>query len=115
MEHPKTTAPNESMLEKIPSRENILVEIRKRCEGATVVRELSDHDGIYLLEAREQGDKPGEFTDYIYQRRGSFPNKNAATTTVLERVFFENDIPCGGDVLAEHDDATGEWVNKITP
>ncbi|MFA6494895.1 MAG: hypothetical protein WC246_00820 [Candidatus Paceibacterota bacterium] len=103
---------NEQGKEHIPAREEILAQIHERCESAEIIRELADTDGVYLLEAREQGKKPGEFTDYIYQRKGTFPGHNDAEKTVLEKVYFEDDMPCGGDIIAEYDDTTRTWIEK---
>lgn len=101
---------NERGNERIPSREDVLAQIQKRYEKAEVLRELADADGIYLLEVREPGEKTGEFTDYVYQRKGKFPGGNEAANTVLEKIYFVDDIPCGGDIIAEYDSGTGEWI-----
>ncbi|MDO8302487.1 MAG: hypothetical protein Q7T18_04510 [Sedimentisphaerales bacterium] len=98
--------------EHIPTGEQVMEQIKRRCEKAEFVRELKDDKGnIYLFEAQELGEKSGEFTLYAYQRAGTF-GKNSAAATVIEKVYFENDMPVGGDIVAEHNDATGEWVEK---
>ena len=99
--------------ECILTREDILGEIRRRSERAEVIREPADDDGIYLLEASEEGESAGESTHYIYKRKGIFPDKNEAVRTVLEKVYFINDVACGGCTLANYDNAMGEWVEKL--
>jgi hypothetical protein len=111
MHSPEEINKKEQGIEGIPSRENIIAQIQKYYEGATILRELSDEEGIYLLEANELGEKEGESTLYLYQRIGNF-GKNAAAKTVIEKIYFKNDIPYGGDIIAEYDEATGEWIEK---
>lgn len=111
MHNPGEINKKEQGIEGIPSRENIIAQIQKHHKGATVLRELSDGKGIYLLEVSESGEKAGESTLYLYQRIGNF-GKNAAAKTVIEKIYFKNDIPYGGDIIAEYDEATGEWIEK---
>lgn len=101
---------HEGSPERIPSREEVLVEIRKRCQEAEVFNELSDEEGIYVLEARMAGEASGEFTDYVYQRKGVFPGGYGAASTVLERIDCVDGEPCGGEIVAEYNSATGEWT-----
>ena len=102
--------PIEQGNERIPTREDILAQIRTRCEGAAVIRELSDTEGVYLLETRKQGEKPGESTEYTYQRKGVFPNKIESAATVLQVFYCADDVPLSGEIIAEYDTATGEWI-----
>jgi len=109
MKSPEDTL-NEHGSERIPTREDILTQIQKRCEGAELFQELSDDDGIYLLFARKQDEKPGEFTELIYQRKGEFPS-SASPVTCLEKVCYRDNEPYWGENVAEYDSATGEWID----
>ena len=111
MTNPEETAKAEQGKERIFTGEEVMEQIRKHCEKAEFLRELKDGDGIYLFEAKEPGEKSGEYTIYLYKRKGTF-GKNSAAKTVLEKVYFENDIACGGDTIANYDEATGEWIEK---
>ena len=96
----------ENNLEQIPTKETVLEIIKGFDENATIVREESDEQGLYLLEANLKGEKPGEYTQYQYMREGKF-KEGASVETVIHVVFYEDDIPCGG-----HDVATcrgGNW------
>lgn len=101
----------ESSAEKILTGEEVMEQIKKRFDRAEFVRELKDEDGVYLLEAQERGKNPGEFTLYVYQRVGNF-GKYSSIATILEKLYFENDIPVGGDSVAEYDNSTGVWTDK---
>ncbi len=99
----------ESSNEQIPSRENILAEIHKLCKGGEVIKERANDDGIYLLEVIESGEKPGESTLYIYQRKGKF-GINLMDKTSVEKIYMMDDIPYRGEVVSEYDETTGEWA-----
>lgn len=111
MNNPEDLPKVEQGSEHIPTREDVLAEIKKWCEKGEVVKELSDERGVYILEIIEPGEKSGESTLYAYQRAGTF-GKNSAVATVIEKVYLVDDIPVGGDIIAEHNDATGEWIEK---
>ena len=111
MTNPEEVLKAEQGGERIFTGEEIMEQIKKRCEKAEFLRELKDGDGIYLFEAKEPGEKSGEYTIYLYKRKGTF-GKNSAAKTVIEKLYFENDFPCGGDTIADYDEATGEWVEK---
>ena len=101
----------EGSAEKILTGEEVMEQIKKRFDKAEFVRELKDENGLYLLEAQERGETSGEFTLYVYQRKGNF-GKYSSIATTLEKVYFENDGPIGGDLIAEYDISTGEWIDK---
>lgn len=81
-------------------------------EGGKPERELSDGLGLYLVEVSVPGDKSGEVKLYEYKRKGEFPNNNAAAETVINVVYFENDMPVGGDSVAQFNYGTNEWEAK---
>lgn len=89
-----------------PSREEILEIIGQHIEGYAIERELSDSEGVYLLEARVAGEKPGEVTEYRYHRQGE---AGKSTQTVLYVTYYEDDIPVGGTTVANYNEKTGAW------
>ncbi len=107
----KESPEGEQGKERIPLREEIMSLIGKRCENPVVFNEPSDEQGIYLLEARS----PDGETEYVYRRKGTFPGNREAVKTVLEVVYCDDGMPCGGDTLAEYNDAEGVWVEKNKP
>jgi hypothetical protein len=108
MEDPGTSR-QEKTLEYLPAKEEVLLEIAKYCENPTVKRELSDERGLYLLEVEIPGDKPGETTEYIYQRKGKAPNGTAPLETVIDITYFVDGVPLGGHSVAEYDTKANTW------
>lgn len=108
-EGPPRTAPQEKSIEHIPTKEEVLLEIAKHCENPTVKRELSDEKGVYLLEVEIPGAKPGETTEYIYQRKGEFPNGSKAMADVLNVTYFEDGMPVGGESVSTYNPDTKKW------
>ncbi|HEU0048139.1 MAG TPA: hypothetical protein VFQ43_11100 [Nitrososphaera sp.] len=88
------------------SREEVLKAIEQHVEGYTIERELSDAKGLYLLEARVVGEKPGKVTEYRYHRQGE---AGKSTQTVIYVTYYENDIPVGGATVANYNEKTRAW------
>ncbi len=106
---PKTTPKQEGKeTEHVLSREEVLEAITQHVEGYTIERELSDAEGVYLLEARVVGEKPGEVTEYRYQRKGEF-GRNQSLQTAIHVAYYEDDMPVGGTTIANYNETTGEW------
>ncbi|MEY2664749.1 MAG: hypothetical protein RIT04_557 [Candidatus Parcubacteria bacterium] len=105
----------ENMVEKAPerilSKEEVLEAIRYYAENAEAARELSDEQGLYLFEAKIAGEKPGETTQFEYMRKGVFSNQNETSETVIHKVYYENEIPVGGEQVAFYRYETEEWVH----
>jgi hypothetical protein len=97
--------------ERILSKEEVLEVIARYGENAEFVRELSDEQGLYLLEAKIEGKEPGEVIQYEYMRKGRFPNHNEASETALHVVYYQDEIPVGGDKIAVYNSETGEWID----
>lgn len=96
--------------ERIPTKDEVLEMIARIAENAVPVRELSDEQGLYLLETKIEGDTPGETTQYEYRRKGQFPNGNQSLETVIHVVFYQDEVPCGGHDLVNYNSETGEWI-----
>ncbi len=106
MENPIERGP-----EQIPTREQVLKEIARHAEGAAFVRELSDEQGLYLLEVKIEGEKPGEIIQYEYMRKGRFQGVGQSSETAIHVVYYENDVPTNGQKIAIYNAESGEWVN----
>ena len=102
------SSPQEKTPKQILEREDILEAIEQYLKGYTIERELSGEKGIYLLEARVAGEKPGEVIEYRYQRKGSF-GRNQSLQTVVQVTYYEDDIPVGGTTVVNYDENTGKW------
>jgi len=64
---------------------------------------------LYLLEARVEGKEKGEVTEYGYMRKGRFPNHNEASETAINVVYYQDEMPVGGDKVAVYNSETDEW------
>ncbi len=99
----------ENNMERIPGRDEILKVIGSYSEEFTVERELSDNQGIYLLEVKVKLPETGEVVEYGYMRKGIFPNHNESLETAVHIVFYEGGMPVGGHTLTVLNTETGEW------
>ncbi|MEK7637972.1 MAG: hypothetical protein AAB375_00900 [Patescibacteria group bacterium] len=102
----------EQSRERIPTREEVLDLIRRRAEGCTVLDERRDERGVYYLEAKSPETRPGEYTVYVYLRKGTYPGGSSSLTTRLMAEEYTHGDVDSGDDIAELDPATNEWVNK---
>ncbi len=95
--------------EYIPTKEEILSQFERLIDGEyTLTNQLEDERGVYYVEAIGPGESEGEQTEYIYIRKGGHVGARS-TTTVIQVVYYEGDLPVGGDTLANLVD--GEWVD----
>ncbi len=105
----------EAARERILTKEEILEKISTFVENAQFVRELADDKGIYLLEVKKENGITGDFNEYVYKRKGIYPITNSkrysnnGAVTVIEVVYYKDDMPDSGDTLADFDDMTGQW------
>lgn len=94
---------------RILTKEEVLEAIGKHVEGYTIERELSDVDGIYLLEVRGVKRDDG-FEEYAYKRKTKMAQIQATSVTTIQVLRYAADgIPYGGDTLANYDERTGKW------
>ncbi len=107
----------EGSQEKILSKQEVLEALLpyiSNVSGAeiletSITRELSDGDGLYLLEVARPGAKEGEVDEYRYMRAGTF-GRNSTDTTHLAVVNYDSDgMPVGGYVFSELNEKTKEW------
>ncbi len=95
--------------EKIPTKQEVLDVISRFVENPTIVIELADERGLYSLEVKVEGKKPGETIQYEYLRKGSFPNGYKSTSTVIHVVYREDGKVVWGENVADYNYETGEW------
>ena len=100
---------NEKGHERILSKEEVIEVIRGFAENAELVRELSDEQGLYLLEAKVEGEGQGEVIQYEYMRAGRFPNHNEASETAIHIMYYENGVAQIGNKLAVYNSETQQW------
>jgi len=62
-----------------------------------------------LLEVKVEGKEKGEVTEYMYMRKGIYPNKNETLETAIHAVYYQDDMPVGGDKITVYNSETGEW------
>lgn len=96
----------ETGFEKILTREQVLSKISTYSENPTVIKELSDKDGIYLLEVKGIRKIERDVAEYIYQRKGTFPNGSDSLVTSIMVV----DESGWAENIAEYDSVTRRWV-----
>lgn len=92
--------------ENILTREQVLGKIGTYCENPTIIKELSDKEGIYLLEAKGIRKVERDVAEYIYQRKGAFPNGSDSLVTSIMVV----DGSGWAENIAEYDSVTRKWV-----
>lgn len=95
--------------EIIPTREQVLEIVAQFAEKYEISRELSNEQGLYLLEAVVENEK-GEKEEYLYLRKGDF-GKNKSAKTEIHAVYYDGDMPVGGDLIASLNEETGQWEN----
>lgn len=104
--------------ERILTQKEIMAAINTHATNHTPVRELSDDKGIYLLEVKVEGEKPGDFIEYTYQRKGVFERSNTSApighnvspVTVIRATYYEDHMPYAGGAVSQYNEETGEWI-----
>ncbi len=104
MENPIEKGP-----ERILTKEDVMEVIARHAENAILVRELSDEQGLYLLEVKVEGKESDEIIQYQYMRKGRFPNHNEASETAIHAVYYQGETPVGGDKIAVYKSEMGGW------
>jgi len=103
---------SEQSPEHIPTREEVLEIIGRFAENYTIRRELSDEQGVYLIEAVVPTEKAGETIEYGYIRKGTH-GKNASAETVIHKTYFDGEMPVGGDNVALYNEVTKAWEDVV--
>ena len=99
----------ETNSERVPTKTEVVEVMAGFAEGGVEVRELSDEQGLYLLEIEKPGEKKGEVNLYTYMRKGDFSNSIATTETHINVVYMEDNYPVGGNTVARYIPESGEW------
>ena len=95
--------------ERIPTKAEVMEVIARFAENSTLVKELSDGQGLYLLWVKAEGKEPGESLQYEYMRKGRFPNQNEASETTINVVYSQDGKLVSGTTAAIYRPETGEW------
>ncbi len=98
--------------EHTPTREEIMAIITRFVESPeklAIIRELSDQEGVTLLDMRIEGEKPGETTEYLYQRKGIMPNGVMTSWTSIEVSYYEDGQIVNGKRIAVYNYENSEW------
>ncbi len=101
----------ETTIEWIPTKEIVLEIISRFAENMVITSEKSDDKGLYRLETKLEGDKPGSFTEYLYLRKGNYPDGNSTSATEIHAIHYENDMPCSSDLLSSYNYEAQAWVD----
>ena len=105
---------NESLKspERIFLKDEVFAQIARFAESPeplSVVREFSDENGLYYLEAKTEAQHDGESTVYEFQRKGRFPGGLESSNTNIIAAFYDGDMPVSGRTIADFDDSANEW------
>ncbi|MFA5791437.1 MAG: hypothetical protein WC884_00145 [Candidatus Paceibacterota bacterium] len=95
----------------ILSREEVIEVLSRYAERGVITRELSNEDGIYLLEMTTEGPQVGETTEFTYRRMGTYPNKIQSPETLIEAAYYQDGFPISADTLATYNPQTGTWTH----
>lgn len=106
---PYKEGPHETGPERILSREEVLSQLRSRCENFEIERELGDADDIYLLEVKDSDNSKR----YAYQRKGSFMIGASQKIESLGTTIRSEDLDDGySRTIADYDPKTNEWIDQ---
>ena len=111
-DQPPTTKPIERKPERVLTKEEVMFAMSRFAENPTVLRELSNEAGLYLLEVQVEGEQKGETIEYQYMRKGAFPNQNREVATSICACYYQDGVPISGDTISVYKSETGEWEDK---
>lgn len=107
--------PPEAVAEAIPSREAVQQMFRDLIGWEfEVVQHLEDEHGPYYFEAKVQGEKSGDYFEYVYTRKGTFEvygSRMVSTESDIGMVRYEDSVPISGGVVARFVD--GKWQRQV--
>jgi hypothetical protein len=96
---------SESGAEKFPNEREMLNLFEEIISGDfEITRSVEDEEGLSALDVITIGED-GEKVGYDYRR------KDFAGNTVIDVVFYVDDIPCGGHALKKFKE--GAWVDEV--
>src|SRR6187551_1872950 len=99
----------------ILTKEEVLSEMKRHDENAQFSREKSDVSGqLYFIEFTAEGKEPGETIEYIYLRKGAYPDGNQSGETAIQAFYYSDGMPTNLEKIAVYDEATGEWKGEAT-
>jgi hypothetical protein len=92
-----------------PNLEEVLEIIHDYAKDAVLVRVNSDEHGPYAIEMSAI-DSMGRKVIYSYIRKGTWADAGSTTCTVINVSYPSVGHGIEGEIIAEHDDETGEWI-----
>jgi hypothetical protein len=95
--------------ERILTKEEVMRVMSRFLENPVLTRELSNAQGLYLLEVQVNGKEPGEVIEYQYMRKGAFPNQNREVETSICAYYYQDGVPISGETIAVYKSETNEW------
>jgi hypothetical protein len=98
----------ETSPERILTREEILSQIRSRCEHFEPERELRDEEGIYLLEVIASDNSKR----YTYQRQRIIPGQPQGVESAGTTIRSEDLDDGYSRTLADYDPRTNTWIDQ---
>ncbi|MDP1689019.1 MAG: hypothetical protein Q8L47_02725 [bacterium] len=99
---------NEANPEKILSREEILLELRNRCENFDVIAEREDKDGIYFLKIKTSNKK----IFFVYQRERSLAGEPQGMESARTTIRMEWADDSYAKTLADYNPFADKWVDQ---
>lgn len=104
----KAKGSEEGDKERISSREEILSQLGSRCEILKIERELSDEEGIYLLEVINKENTKR----YTYQRMRLLPGQPRGIESSGTTIRSEDLDDGYSRTIADYDSETNEWTDQ---
>jgi hypothetical protein len=100
--------PLEKSPERIPTKVEVMEIISRFVENPTISRELSDAQGLYLLEAEIKGQEQGEIIEYQYMRKGMH-GKNQARETGICVTSYKDGVPEHSEMVLVYNPESNQW------
>lgn len=107
--NPERVFTKEAVIELVDS-----LAAQTHAEKPQILRELSDENGLYLLELRIETKIHGYTLEFEYMRKGRY-GRNQASATALHLMLYVDGVPQTGDRIAEYNAEADIWVYENPP
>ena len=94
--------------ERILTKSEVMEIISRLVENPTISRELSDTQGLYLLEAEINDPEKDQTIEYQYMRKG-IHGKNQARETGICMTSYIKGIPEHSEMILVYNSKNNEW------
>ena len=98
--------------ERIPTKKEVMEIIARYVESPeklVTLREISDMNGLTLLDLRIEGKEQGETIEYLYTKAGTLPNGVMTRETSIEVSYYQDGKVVSGERVAIYNPAIGQW------